>query len=83
MTTHGLELIDALLAAHEGTSLGEMTVCRTRLHRGELLTHKISGPDLDLARNQIEGTPTSYQPCLVPVMALPSWNVPRWLKGRP
>jgi predicted ATPase len=54
VTTHSLELIDALLAAHEGKSLGEMTVCRTRLHQGELLTHKISEPDLDLARNQIE-----------------------------
>ncbi len=54
VTTHSLELIDGLLAAHEGKSLAEMTVCRTRLHQGELITHPVSGPDLDLARNQIE-----------------------------
>ncbi len=54
LSTHSLELLDALIAAHDGGSLDEMTVCRTRLERGELVTHSVSGSDLDLARNQIE-----------------------------
>jgi len=54
LSTHSLELIDALIAAHNGGSLDGMTVCRTRLERGELVTQNVSGPDLDLARNQIE-----------------------------
>ena len=33
--------------------------------------------------NAMQGTPTPYQPSVVPVMALPSSNVPKWLKGRP
>ncbi len=33
--------------------------------------------------NAIQGPPTPYLPSVVAVIALPSSNVPRWLKGRP
>ncbi len=54
MSTHSLELIDALLAAVEPTVLTTTAVFRTRLEHGRLATSRLTGGEALNARTQIE-----------------------------
>ena len=55
LTTHSLDLIDSLLAdATDDAELRQLSVFRLRLDGGVLRSTRISGPDAQLARSQIE-----------------------------
>jgi len=54
LTTHSLELIDALLAAANGDDLELVSVYRLDLAQGELRSHRLPGPEAAFARSQIE-----------------------------
>ncbi len=53
-TTHSLELIDVLLAEANDEDLQRLSVYRLNLERGKLLSHRLPGPDVAVARQQIE-----------------------------
>lgn len=54
LTTHSLELIDALVAACSADDLEKLSVCRLRLDEGVLKSSCLAGPDVALARDGIE-----------------------------
>ena len=54
LTTHSLELIDALLGEASDEDLERAAVYRVQLESGVLKSHRLSGPDAALARTQIE-----------------------------
>jgi predicted ATPase len=54
LTTHSLELIDALLAESSEEDLGRLSLYRLQLEDGVLISHRMSGPDVSFARTQIE-----------------------------
>jgi AAA15 family ATPase/GTPase len=55
LTTHSLELIDALLGeAKDRDLLDKLAVFRTNLTEGQLATSRISGADAAFSRQQIE-----------------------------
>jgi len=54
VTTHSLDLIDALLAAAEESELEQLAVFRLQLSVGQLSTTRLSGTEAASARTQIE-----------------------------
>ena len=54
LSTHSLELIDALLAEAYEKDLDKLAVYRLQLKEGLLKSHRIAGPDVHVARTQIE-----------------------------
>jgi len=54
LSTHSLELIDALLAEAYDKDLDKLAVYRLQLKEGLLKSHRIAGPDVHVARTQIE-----------------------------
>ena len=54
LTTHSLELIDALLAASTEDDLQRMAIYRVQLDNGVLKTTRRAGPDAAFARAEIE-----------------------------
>jgi len=54
MTTHSLDLIDALLATAKNGDLDQISVYRVQLEHGELKTHRMSGREAAAARTEIE-----------------------------
>jgi predicted ATPase len=54
LTTHSLELIDILLAECSTDDLSRLSVHRLNLRNGKLLLHRLAGPDVAVARQQIE-----------------------------
>lgn len=55
VSTHSLDLIDSLVteAAIRGC-LDKLSLCRLRLERGQLLSSRLSGPDIAFARAEIQ-----------------------------
>jgi predicted ATPase len=54
LTTHSLELIDALLAAASPEDLEKLSVYRLQLQEGILKSHRLPGAEVAFARGQIE-----------------------------
>lgn len=54
LTTHSLELIDALLAAATEDDLTKLSVYGFLLQNGRLITSRLDGPDVAFSRNQID-----------------------------
>ena len=54
LTTHSLELIDALLAESSDKDLEQMSVYRLRLQDGVLRSSRLPGPEVAFARSQIQ-----------------------------
>jgi AAA15 family ATPase/GTPase len=54
LTTHSLELIDALLAASCNEDLERLSLYRLELEDGRLISVRMPGPDVAFSRNQIE-----------------------------
>jgi predicted ATPase len=54
LTTHSLELIDALLAESKDQDLGRLSLYRLQLQGGVLNSSRLPGPDIPFARSEIE-----------------------------
>jgi predicted ATPase len=54
LTTHSLELIDALLAASSDQDLAQLSLYRLQLPQGSLKYSRLPGPDIAFARSKIE-----------------------------
>src|SRR5205823_1390215 len=54
LTTHSLELIDALLAESTDKDLARASLYRLKLEDGVLKSSRLSGPDIAFARTEIE-----------------------------
>jgi predicted ATPase len=54
LTTHSLELIDALLAESSEQDLAKLSLYRLQLQDGVLKSSRLAGPDIAFARAQIE-----------------------------
>ena len=54
LTTHSLELIDALLAASSPEDLEKLSLYRLQLQAGVLKSSRLPGPEVAFARGQIE-----------------------------
>ena len=54
LTTHSLELIDALLAESSDEDLDRLSLYRMQLENGALQSHRMSGPEVAFSRQQIE-----------------------------
>jgi energy-coupling factor transporter ATP-binding protein EcfA2 len=54
LTTHSLELIDALVAESSAEDLGQLSLYRLQLQQGILKTSRLAGPDVAFARTEIE-----------------------------
>jgi len=54
LTTHSLELIDALLAESSDEDLEKFSLYRLELEDGRLISVRMPGPDVAFSRNQIE-----------------------------
>lgn len=54
LTTHSLELIDALLAESSDEDLDRLSLYRLQLENGALQSHRMSGPEVAFSRQQIE-----------------------------
>ncbi len=54
LTTHSLELIDALLAEAKNADIEKLSLYQLRLDKGALLSHRRSGPDVAFARGEVE-----------------------------
>lgn len=54
VTTHSLDLIDALIACTEGDELNHLCLYQLKLDMGRLTSHRLSGPEIAMARTQIE-----------------------------
>lgn len=54
LTTHSLELIDALLAESSDQDLSRLSLYRLQLQEGALGYSRLSGPDIAVARSEIE-----------------------------
>ncbi len=54
LTTHSLELIDAILAESSAEDLGRLSLYRLQLQDGGLQSSRLSGPDIAFARTEIE-----------------------------
>jgi hypothetical protein len=54
LTTHSLELIDALLAASTDRDLDCLSLYRLQLHNGVLNSSRLPGPDIAFSRAEIE-----------------------------
>jgi predicted ATPase len=53
LSTHSLELIDALVDAASNDDLARLSLHRVQLADGELLTSRLAGDDVSLARFEI------------------------------
>jgi AAA15 family ATPase/GTPase len=54
LTTHSLELIDALLAESSDEDLAKLSLYRLQLQGGALKSSRLPGPDIAFARTTIE-----------------------------
>lgn len=54
LTTHSLELIDGLLHEATGEDLKKLSLFRTLLKEGQLLTSRLDGEEVAFARSQIQ-----------------------------
>ncbi len=54
ITTHSLDLIDAIVAGAVDGDLQQLTVCRFRLTDGHLASSCLSGPDVAFSRSDIQ-----------------------------
>jgi hypothetical protein len=54
LSTHSLELIDALLAESSDQDLARLSLYRLQLQDGSLISSRLPGPDVALARSEIE-----------------------------
>ena len=54
LTTHSLELIDALLAESSDEDLDRLSLYRVQLENGALQSHRMSGPEVAFSRPEIE-----------------------------
>lgn len=54
LTTHSLELIDALLAESSDEDLERLSLYRLQLEDGGLQSHRMSGPEVAFSRTEIE-----------------------------
>lgn len=54
LSTHSLELIDALISAGADDDLAQIAFYRLQLQEGTLKSHRLSGPEAAFARSQIE-----------------------------
>ena len=54
LTTHSLDVIDALIAAADAKNLEKLSFFRVQLEQGVLRSHRLSGSEASLARTQIE-----------------------------
>lgn len=54
LTTHSLELIDALLAESSDEDLERLSLYRVQLENGALQSHRMSGPEVAFSRTEIE-----------------------------
>lgn len=54
LTTHSLELIDALLAESSDKDLDQLSLYRLQLQKGDLKYSRLPGPDVAIARSEIE-----------------------------
>jgi len=54
LTTHSLELIDALLGASSDLDLDRLSLYRLQLQEGKLKSSRLSGPEIAFARAEIE-----------------------------
>jgi hypothetical protein len=54
LTTHSLELIDALVAASDDAALESLSLYRLALHDGKLASTRLVGREVKLMRSQIE-----------------------------
>jgi predicted ATPase len=54
LTTHSLELIDALLAESSAEDLAQLSLYRVQLQNGVLTSSRLAGPDIAFSRSEIE-----------------------------
>ena len=54
LSTHSLELIDALLAESSDQDLAQLSLYRLQLQDGDLKSSRLAGPDIAFARATIE-----------------------------
>src|SRR5208282_3857926 len=54
LTTHSLELIDAILAESSDEDLAQLSLFRLQLENGTLKSSRLSGSDIAFSRAQIE-----------------------------
>ena len=54
LTTHSLELIDALLAESTEQDLAQFSLYRLQLQDGNLKSSRLAGPEIAFARTTIE-----------------------------
>jgi energy-coupling factor transporter ATP-binding protein EcfA2 len=54
LSTHSLELIDALLAESSAVDLEQFSLCRLQLQQGSLKASRLPGPEVAFARTEIE-----------------------------
>jgi len=54
LSTHSLDVIDAIVAEADDDILTNLSLHRLRLDAGELFTSRLSGEDVTLSRTQIE-----------------------------
>jgi AAA15 family ATPase/GTPase len=53
-TTHSLEFIDILLAESSDQDLENLSLFRLKLEDGKLVSVRLAGPEVAVARNEIE-----------------------------